>query len=173
MSHSRIGCFGFIAGSLVGLLVVVLYFVFLGQQAILPGSPQAVTPSADITLFLSERTLSRLASATLQKSVALDFEPGGRIEVTLPVKMLGQEPVVRLGLSLERQGAGVVSQLHWAKVGLLKLPADRLPAEVVDTAAQLGTTITQQIPPELTLVGLTTTATGLYFHLNWTPPAGQ
>lgn len=170
MSNSRIGCFSLIAGSLLGVLLAVLYFVFLGRQATIPTLAQPATPSADITLFLSEQSLSHLVSETLQKPAAINFEPGGQLEATMPVEMMGLEPIVRVGLSLKRQDADLVSQLHWVKLGLIKLPADWLPAEAVNAGAQLGTTITQQIPPEFTLVGLTTTANGLSFHLVWVEP---
>jgi hypothetical protein len=170
MSHSRSGCFGLILGSLLGLLLAALFFIFLGRQATAPAASPAVTPTADVSLYLSEQILTRLAAETLEQPVAIDFEPGGQLEVTLPVELMGLEPVVRLGLSLERQGSGVISQLHWARLGLIKIPADWLPPEAVDAATLLGATITQQIPPEFRLVGLSTTPDGLTFQLAWTQP---
>lgn len=172
MSSSRLGCYGLLLGGLLGMLLVVLFFVFVDRQAAFPEAAPAAVPAADVSLFLAEDTLSRLASQARQQPVRIDFKPDGRLEVATAVEMMGLEPVIRLGLTVERRGSGVVSQLHWARLGLIRLPADWLPAEAVAAGRSVGDTITGQIPPDFTLVGLTTTLDGLSFHLNWTPPAG-
>ncbi|MEW5958901.1 MAG: hypothetical protein AB1801_14305 [Chloroflexota bacterium] len=172
MNDSRLGCFSLAVGGLLGLLLAVLFLVFLGQQAAAPAVTSPPAPAADVTLFLAEDTLSRLASAARRQPVEVDFKPNSQLEVVMPIRLLGLEPLVRLGLSLQRGESGAVSQLHWARLGLLKLPVDWLPAEALAAGPLLGDTITSQIPPDFTLVGLTTTADGLNFYLNWTPPPG-
>jgi hypothetical protein len=68
---NRWGCFGLTLGGLVGLLAAILFFVWARQVA----SPLPVQPAAladpDVTLFLSEHSLSRFASDTLESPTAL------------------------------------------------------------------------------------------------------
>jgi hypothetical protein len=167
MSRSRLGCFGLILGGMLGLLVAVIVLLLVSAGADSPILAEPVMPPTDVSLFLSERTLSRIATEELQEPVWVDFEPGGQLELTTPVEIGGFKPVVRLGLTLESLGPEVVSQLHWLKLGFLKISANWLPPELVELGALLGETITEQIPPEFTLIGLATTADGLNFHLNW------
>ena len=167
MSRSRLGCFGLILGGLLGVLVAVIVLLLVSAWAASPILAEPVTSPTDVSLFLSERTLSRIATEELQEPVLVDFEPGGQLQVTTPVDIGGFKPVVQLGLTLESRGPEVVSQLHWLKLGFLNIPADWLPPELVELGALLGEKITEQVPPEFTLVGLTTTAAGLNFHLNW------
>jgi hypothetical protein len=85
----------------------------------------------------------------------------------MPVEVSGLKPVVQLGLTLQSQGMTVVSRLHWLKFGFLKIPAGWLPSRLVDMGHLLGETITRQLPPDFTLVGLTTSTDGLTFQLNY------
>lgn len=167
MSRSQLGCFGLILGGLLGLLLAVIFLLLLAAWADSPLLAQPVTAPAEVSLFLSEQTVSRLAAQTLEQPVLVDFEPGGRVAVTMPVEIGGLKPVVQLGLTLESRGAAVVSQLHWLKIGFLKIPAGGLPPELADLGARIGQAITRQLPPGFSLVGLTTTADGLTFHLNY------
>lgn len=167
MSRPAVGCFGLILGSLQGMLVATILLLILGQQAVSPVIAEPVVPLTDATVFLSERSISRLASENLQKPTLVTFQPGGQLEVTTPVEIGGREITARLGLTLEKRGPDVISQLHWARFGFLKIPAGWLPAEVVALGGLVGETISQQIPPELSLTGLVTTADGLTFHLTW------
>ena len=169
MSRGRMGCLGLILGSLLGLLAAVTFFLLTSASATSPILAQPVTPPTDVSLFLSEQTLSRFASETLLEPVRLDFEPGGQLQVTAPVELGGLKPVVQVGLTLESQGPAVVSQLHWARVGFFRVPAKWLPPAVVELGPQLGQTITQQIPADFSLVSLTTSSDGLTFHLNYRP----
>lgn len=163
----RTGVWGILLGSVIGLLIAVLLLFLVAQQAASPLIEPATLPNADMTFFLSERSLSRLASDELQRPVLLDIEPNGQIEITTQAPIGRLEPVVRLGLSLEMQGTTVVSQLHWAKIGFLTIPASWLPQNLVELGTLPGEAISRQIPPEFTLVGLTTMADGLNFQLNW------
>jgi hypothetical protein len=163
---SRWGCVGLLSGSLVGLVLVIL--LVLAIQPITPSitvPPAAVAP--DLTLFLSERSISRFASQALSEPTAINFEPGGQVILTTRLKMGWLEPVVDLGLSLEMQGAEVVSQMHWLQLGFLKIPARWLPPEIVEMGTQPGQRITQQLPPQLTLVGLSTTPDGINLQFDW------
>ncbi len=167
MSRSQIGCFGLLVGGLLGLLVAVIITLLIAAQAVSPLLAEPVTAPAEVSLFLSEQAVSRLATQTLAEPALVDFEPGGQLAVTMPVEIGGIKPVVQLGLTLESQGATVVSQLHWLKIGFLKIPAGWLPPELVELGALLGQTITGQLPPDFSLVNLTTSADGLTFHLNY------
>jgi hypothetical protein len=164
---NRWGCFGLILGCLVGLLTVILFFVWARQVA----SPALVQPATladpDVTLFLSERSLSRFASDTLKSPALVDLGSDGQMEITTRIKIGGVNPVVRLGLSLEMRGTEVVSQLHWARLGFLKIPASWLPQRIVEMGALPGEIITQQAPPEFEVAGLNTTPEGIEFQLRW------
>ena len=167
MSRSQIGCFGLLLGGLLGLLLAVTSVLLVAAQAVSPILAEPVTAPPDISLFLSERAVSRLVAQALTQPALVDFEPGGQLVVTTLVEIGGLKPVVQLGLTLESQGATVISQLHWLKIGFLKIPAGLLPPELVELGDQLGQTITRQLPPDFTLVSLTTSADGLTFHLNY------
>jgi hypothetical protein len=90
--------------------------------------------------------------------------------VTTRVKLAGLKPVVELGLTLERQGQVVISQLHWLQVGWLKIPATWLPPEIVALGVKPGEAITRQLPPQANLVGMTTNPDGITLQLNWVGP---
>jgi hypothetical protein len=163
---SRWGCIGLLGGSLLGLLLLLVLAL-----VIRPTTPVvAVQPAAapDLTLFLSERSASRVASQTLGQAVAVNFEPGGRVILTTSVNVAGLEPIADLGLSLERQGNIVVSQLHWLQVGFLRVPATWLPPQAVAWGTRPGEQITAKLPPQFTLVGLSTSADGVTLQLDLT-----
>jgi hypothetical protein len=166
----RTGVFGILLGSALGLLIAVILLFLVAQQAASPIVEPSILPNADITFFLSERSLSRLASDELQRPVLVDIEPNGQVEITTPAPIGRLEPVVRLGLSLEMRETAVVSQLHWVRVGFLTIPASWLPQNLVELGMRPGNAISRQIPPDFTLVGLTTMADGLNFQLNWNGP---
>jgi len=159
------GCFGLALGSLIGLLILI-FILLLARPAIPVAAPPPIIP-ADVTLFVSEQTVSRFASQTLQKPTVVDFEANGQMLVTTRTPLGGVEPVMQAGLLLELQGTEVVSQLYWARLGFLTIPANWLPPEQVEAAALVGRTINNQIPPDFSLVGLTTSADGVTFQLKW------
>jgi hypothetical protein len=161
------GCLGFTAGSVIGLLVAGLIFL-LTQSAPPPpiaGAPPGIPP--DVTVFLSERSVSRMAAESLKQPAVVDFDANGQMQVVTRVNIGRFEPVVRVGVLLEMQGTEVVSQLDWVKLGFLTIPAAWLPPRAHDTAALAGQTITHQMPPDFRLVGLTTGPDGLSFRLKW------
>ncbi|MBN1994805.1 MAG: hypothetical protein JW953_19060 [Anaerolineae bacterium] len=167
---NRWGCFGLTLGGLLGLLLAMLFFVWARQVASSPITPPVSVATADVTLFLSERLLSHIATDALQTPSLVDLNAGGQMEVTTRATLGRLKPVVHLGLSLEAQDAQVTSQLHWAQMGFLKIPANWLPPTIIALGARPGETITQQIPPGFEVVGLATTADGLEFRLNWVGP---
>lgn len=164
---SRWGCIGLLAGTLVGVLLLILLV-----SAIRPETPsvtdQPTATAPDLTLFLSEQSVSRFASQALGRPAAINFEPGGQMIVTASIKVAGLEPVADAGLSLQRQGSTVVSQLHWLQIGYLRLPVRWLPQEIVELGTQAGPRITAQLPPQFTLVGLSTTTDGINLQLDLT-----
>jgi hypothetical protein len=163
---SRWGCGGLVLGSLLGLLFLSL--LIMAVQPAIP--PAAILPAAtapDVTLFLSEQSVSRFASQALDQPAVVNFEPDGRVIFTTQVKMGRLEPVVDLGLSFERQGNTVASQIHWLQLGFLKIPARWLPPEIVALGTRPGQQLTQQLPPQFTLVGLTTTTDGISLQFDW------
>jgi hypothetical protein len=168
---NRWGCFGFILGGLMGLLTAILLLVVVRQLAApLPTSAPPPVP-ADVTLFLSERILSRSATVMRKSPTMIDLEPGGRMEIATQVEVEGFKPVVNLGLSLQQMPAGqVVSRLDWVKIGFIKIPALWLPESLTHFGAEPGQVITQQTPPGFQIVGITTTADGFNFQLNWIGP---
>jgi hypothetical protein len=153
-------------GSLIGLLLLI-FVLLLARPAIPVSPPPPPIIPADITLFVSEQTVSRFASQTLEKPTVINFEPDGQMLVTTRTALGGFEPVMQVGLLLELQGTEVVSQLYWARLGFLTIPASWLPPEPVRAAALVGQTINDQIPPDFTIVGLTTSADGVTFQLKW------
>ncbi len=164
---SRWGCMGLLAGSLLGVLLLIVLVL-----AIRPATPavavQSTAAPADLSLFLSEQSVSRFVSQALGKPAVVNFEPGGQLILTTSVNAAGLEAVANLGLSLDRQGKAVVSQLHWVQFGFLRLPVRWLPSEIADLGTQPGQRITSQLPPQFSLVGLTTTADGINLQFNWT-----
>jgi len=168
LSPAHFGCFGLILGSLLGLMAAVILLILLTGQAASPTLAQPVLPPADVTLFFSEQTVSRLVSEAAPEPAVIDFEPSGWVAVTMPVDLGGLKPVVRLGLTLESQGNQLVSQLHWLGLGFLKIPAGWLPQDLVELGSMPGEAISRELPPGFKLVGLTTSADGLTFHLNST-----
>jgi hypothetical protein len=160
------GCFGLALGSLIGLLILVFILLLSRPVTPVPAPPPPIIP-ADVTLFVSEQTVSRLASQTLQRPTVVDFESNGQMLVTTRTRLGGVEPVMQAGLLLELQGTEVVSELYWARLGFLTIPANWLPPEQVEAAALVGQTINNQIPPDFSLVGLATSADGVTFQLKW------
>ncbi|NJN97741.1 MAG: hypothetical protein HC875_28510 [Anaerolineales bacterium] len=162
----RWGCTGLLAGAIIGVLLLIGLI-----QSIQPDIPavavQPVVAAPDLTLFLSEESVSRSASQALTQPVAINFEPGGQVILTSPVSVAGLEPVVDLGLSLEQQGNQVVSRLHWAQLGWLRLPARWLPPELVELGAVPGQQFTRQLSPQFNLISLTTTADGITLQVDW------
>lgn len=166
---NRWGCFGLLLGTLAGLLVVML--ILLLMRPVVPPpviQPPAIAP--DVTVFISEQSLSRLASQTLSRSTLIDFDVNGHMEVTTRTPLGRLEPVVKVGLQVELQGTEVVSQLRWVQLGFMTIPARWLPQSVSDMAAMAGDTIKNQTPPNFALVGLETTPEGVNFQLKWVGP---
>lgn len=161
------GCYGLILGGLAGLLGAIL-LVLLLRPVPPPARVQPPEIPPDVTLFLSERTLSRMASETLQRPTVVDFEPNGRMKIITPVEVSGLKPLITVGLVVEMQGTAVVSQLDWARVGFLSVPAQWLPQSLAEASSGVGQIIRDQTPPDFVLVGLTTDSDGIIFRLKWT-----
>jgi hypothetical protein len=162
---SRWGCIGLLVGSLLGLLLLVL-LTFMIRPAMPLVTDQPAVPAPDLTLFLSEQSVGRFAMQALGRPAAINFEPGGQMILTTAINIAGLEPVADVGLSLQRQGNNVTSQLHWLQVGFLSLPARWLPQEIIELGTQAGPQITAQLPPQFRLVGLTTTTDGINLQLD-------
>ncbi len=163
---SRWGCIGFTLGSLAGLLLISLLIWLIRPE--IPAAAVVPEPiTSDVTLFLSERSAGRFASQTLQEATTVNFEPGGRVIITTRVNLAGLAPLVDLGLSLQTQGTQVVSQLHWLQLGWVRIPARWLPPEFATLGAKPGQALTQHLPPQFSLVGLTTTSQGINLQLQW------
>jgi hypothetical protein len=166
---NRWGCFGLLLGTLTGLLVVILILLLMRPVTPPPAfQPPAIAP--DVTVFISEESLSRLASRMLNRTLLIDFDTNGQMEVTTRSQLGSLEPVMRLGLQLELQGTEVTSQLRWVQLGFLTIPARWLPQSAAETASLIGQTIKNQTPPNFALVGLETTPEGLNFQLKWVEP---
>ncbi len=160
------GCAGLIAGGIIGLLL--LFLLILVTRPVAPPDithPPTIPP--DATIFVSERSLSRIATRSAGQAATIDFNPNGQMQVTTRLKIRGFEPVVTVGLLLEMQGTEVVSRLQWVKMGFLTVPAVLLPGSAHNMAAIVGQTIAAQTPPDFILVGLTTSIDGLTFQLKW------
>lgn len=165
----RGSCLALLAGIVVGSLLLGLLVWWLRPVTpAVPPQPQVAT--SDITLFFSERTASRLASQALTEPTVIGFAPDGQLLVTTRVDVGGLKPLVDLGLTLERQGPAITTQLHWLQVGWLRVPAHWLPSNLVALGGVPGQAITRQLPPQATLVGLTTSSDGITLRLNWTGP---
>ncbi len=161
------GCLGSIAGALIGLLIVVFLLLLFQSVPPPPATIQPATIAPDITIFLSEQSLSRMASETIKRPTAVNFDVNGQMQVTTQANIFGLKPVVHVGLLLEMQGTEVVSQLRWVRFGFLTVPAGWLPQGVTEMVTVLGQTIKAQTPPDFTLIGLTTTPDGVNFQLKW------
>jgi hypothetical protein len=165
----RGSCLALLVGIVVGsLLLGLLVWWIRPVTPLVPVQPEIANP--DITLFLSEQTASRFASQALREPTMIQFDSGGQIVVTTRVAVGGQKPLVDLGLTLERVGPAVSTQLHWLQIGWIRVPARWLPSDLVALGAVPGQAITRQLPPQATLVGLTTSSDGITLRLNW---AGQ
>jgi hypothetical protein len=166
---NRWGCFGLLLGVLIGLLVAILILVLTRPAA----PPVAVQPPAiapDVTVFISEQSLSRMASQILNRTTVIDFETNGQMEVTTRSPLGRIEPVMQVGLQIELQGTEVVSQLRWVQLSFLTIPARWLPQSASEMASLIGQTIKNQTPPDFALVGLETTQDGINFQLKWVGP---
>jgi hypothetical protein len=152
---------------LIGVLLAVLFFVWIRHLAAPVVIESVTVASADVSLFLSEPLLSCFASEALESPTLIEFDSGGQMEVVTRVTRGRLRPVVRLGLSLAMQDTGVVSQLQWVQMGFLKFPAGWLPQGIIEMGDLPGEIITQQVPPGFEIVGLTTTSEGVEFQLNW------
>lgn len=163
---NRWGCLGLVAGGVVGLIIVALILIFNQPRSVslVPPLP-AVAP--DVTVFLSEQTLSRLASEEMQNEIVVDFEPDGLMIIAGRVPWRGWEPLVHVGVRLEMQGPDVASEMEWMRLGWLNLPADWLPADARQATAIIGEELKRQVPPDFTLAGLETTAEGVQVQLRW------
>lgn len=163
---NRPGCLWTAIGAVIGFLILLLA-LWLTQAATLPAvePPAAVAP--DIIVFLSEQSLSRMASDRLGRPIVLDFDGNGQMQVTTRAQIRGLEPVVRLMMSISLQGSEVVSQLHGVNIGFLIVPASWLPPEAQAATALIGETIKTQTPPDFTITGLTTTPDGVTIQLKW------
>jgi len=162
----RLGWFGFALGTLAGLLIVLLCAIAL-RLAPAPVFVETPTITPDITVFISERSLSRLASETLQQPAFIDFDPDGQMTVTTRLDLGRVQPVVNFKLSLGMQGSQVVSELHRVNVGFLSIPAQWLPDALREGSAMIGQIIQSQTPPDFVLVGLITSPEGVTFQLKW------
>jgi len=154
-------------GLLVGLLMAMLLVLLLTRPAPPPpASPPNGFP-ADATIFISEESLSRVATELIGQPVEVDFEPEGRLFVTTRTGIGPFEPVVQAELLLQMEGTTVASYLRAVKLGLLTIPARWLPDDIQQTTAIIGESIKAQTPPDFTLVGVNTTPDGLEFLLTW------
>lgn len=162
----QLGCFGLLAGALTGLLIVILLVLLLQPTPPPPANqPPAIAP--DISVFLSERSLSRMATETLQRPTVVDFNQNGRMTVSTHTQLGRLKPLVHIGLLIEMQGTDVASRIEWVRFGFLSIPPGLLPQSIVEASAQVGQIIKEQTPPDFMLVGLTTTPTGINFQLKW------
>lgn len=163
---NRPGCLWATIGAVVGFLILLLALRLI-QAATLPAvePPAAVAP--DITVFLSEQSLSRMASDRLDRPTVLDFDANGQMRVTTRTQFRGLEPVVRLVMIIGMQGSELVSQLHGVEIGFLTIPANWLPEETQTATALIAETIKTQTPPDFMITGLTTSPDGITIQLKW------
>ena len=161
------GCFGLILGSLVGLLLIMVLVLIFRITPPPPDVPQSTTIAPDITIFMSERSLSRIASETMGRLVVIDFEADGQMQVTTQTRIGRLEPIIHIGLLVDMQGTEVVSQLRWVRLGFLTIPEKWLPRDARETVALVGQAIQNQTPPDFILLGLETTSDGINFQLKW------
>jgi hypothetical protein len=163
---SRWGCAGIMIGSGAGFLLLAL-LILLSHPTPSSTPPQTATIAPDVTLFTSARVLSRLAEDALQRPAFIEFTTSGDMRVTTTAPVGPFQPVVTAQIQLDMQGANVVSNLSWVKVGFLTIPGRWLPASVQEVVAQLGQSIQNRVPPDFVLIGLTPTSEGLEFKLKW------
>ena len=154
--------FGLLSGGLIAMLLMALAQPLPLSPAV---SPPAIPP--DVSVFVSEQTLSRLASEQMNRPVMIDFDEFGQMRVTIRTPMGRLNPVVEAEIILEMQGSDVVSELRWVRLGYLTIPARWFPPQLTELTALIGQTVETQTPPNFSLVGLTTTPTGLYVDLKW------
>lgn len=164
---NRAGWIGLIAGLVIGILLLLILFWSLRTPSLLGESSAAAAVPPDVTIFLSEQSLSRMASDRLDRPVVIDLEENGLMRVNTRTEIQGAEPVVRLAMTIELQGSEVISQLRWVELGFLTIPSDWLPAETQQATALIGQTIKQQTPPDFTITNLSTTAEGIDVQLKW------
>ncbi|MCB0212324.1 MAG: hypothetical protein KDJ52_23485 [Anaerolineae bacterium] len=163
---NRSGKIGLLMGLGIGF-VGLLLGLWLLRVTSLPklSPPAAVAP--DVSLFLSEQSISRLASATLQQPIVIDFEENGLMEITTRTEMQGLDPVVKLVMTVELQGSEVVSQLRWVELGFLIIPQRWLTPKMQNATTLIGQTINQQTPPDFMITNLSTTSEGVTIQLKW------
>lgn len=163
---NRWGCIGLTFGAVTGLLLLSI-LVLITRPAPPPAPASALTVPPDATIFVSEQMVSRLATESLGQPVAVDFEPGGQMHVSLRMPVGRYPALVRATVLLEMQGTDVGSSLLWVRLGFLPIPARWLPQEVSQQVGAIGDTIRAQTPPDFVLLGLTTSADGVEFRLKW------
>ena len=161
------GCFGLMLGSLMGMLLILVLVLILRISPPPPAATQSATIAPDVTIFMSERSLSRIASETLARPVVIDFDEGGQMKVTTQTRIGRLEPIVHVGLLVDMQGTEAVSQLRWVRLGFLTIPERWLPQDARETVALVGQSIQNQTPPDFILLGLETTSDGIDFQLKW------
>lgn len=166
---NRWGCLGLLIGGLSGLGLVVILLWTIQPAPLSPSRPPAGLP-ADVSVFLSEHSLSRIASQRAGRPVELDFAPGGQMQISTQVELNRFQPVLQADLLLEMQGTEIVSPLRAVRMNFLTIPADWLPSRVATTTAFIGQAMQQQTPPGFVVVGLETTANGISFDLKWIGP---
>jgi hypothetical protein len=164
------GCFGLTIGGLIGLLLAILFLVWVRQMVVWPETPPMLVESPDATVFLSENSISFFATDAFKDDVLVDLRPNGQMHITTRAPWRRLRPVIHLGLTLEMQEQVAVSRLHWVQMGFIKFPAGMLPQGVHDLAALPGEAITRQVPAGFHLIGLNTTEDGIDFYLNWVGP---
>jgi hypothetical protein len=164
------GCLGLTIGGLMGLLLAVLFLVWVRQLAEWPEIPLMLVEAPDATVFLSENSVSYFATAALQDDVLVDMYPYGQMQITTRAPWGRLRPVIHLGLTLEMQEGVTISRLHWAQIGFIRFPASWLPQSAHDLAAMPGEAITRQVPAGFHLTGFNTTEDGMEFYLNWVGP---
>ena len=158
---------GAVFGLSIGLLMAMaLLLIFTRPAPPPPASPPNGFP-ADATIFISEESLSRIATELIGQPVKVDFEPDGRLFVTTRTGIGPFEPVVNVELLIQMEGTNVASYLRAVKLGFLTIPARWLPDDIQQTTAIVGESIKAQTPPDFTLVGVNTTSDGLEFRLTW------
>jgi hypothetical protein len=162
----RWGCLGLVWGTLAGLALVGL-LVFITRPPAIPAASPPPTIPPDAVIYVSERTISRLAADAIQEPVTVNFEKNGVMQVTTAVPVRRWKPVVQAEILLSLQGARVVSQLRWVKMGFLTVPATWLPDNLQEKARLIGPAIKAQVPPDFSLVGLISRSDGLEFQVKW------
>ena len=156
-------------GGGLGFLFLAI-FVLLTRPVPATTAPQSATIPPDVTVLVSERVLSQLASNSLQRPATVEFSADGEMRITAPFSIMEYEPVVTVVLSLGMEGTSVVSELQWVKLGSLYIPATLLPEQVQASGAELGKTIQRETPPDFALVGLDTLPNALEIKLKWVGP---